>query len=743
MLLTEGGLSHRAAKAAAALITSGAYQGAELVECRTSSRAPRTEALWLDVDVPIGQRATVNDIRASEPVAVVFSSDGTPSAAYPLRADFPEGMPHLNMSPPGCPRSLCLYEMASEDVLRIATPHALLERIRWWLVETAHGRLHGEDQPLDPLFCSVGESVLLPDESIATLGDADLTFVQGPEGAEAPLRLMRVQDIRGPSASLTRSERYAAMVVLTDAVAHVGISLPPATLHDLIAIYAGLGVDVVAPLRAAFRRWIGRQDLAEHLKKPWLLLLATPIERSPGVLASLMTRGFQTEAATAGVVAEAIGALLLDGKHVGRPIVDVAPHAEAGAGIALKMLDLQYPISRALARAASGRIGRAGDDRRIALVGAGAIGSQLAMTAARMGIGSWLIVDDDFLFPHNIARHALYAHHVGISKALALASEIGSILGPGSVESLRDVAPAPNVAPLLRTADLVIDASASVPAARRLARQSDHGSRTLSLFLNPAGTDLVVLCEGVGRSPRIDHVEMAYYWFLVTKGMKDHLAPTGAGIRPSGGCRVPSLQIPQSRIGTLASFAVERVFRTLPDEGSIELVRMTEDGLTTIKANAPRFDEVAIAEFTVAISAAVCEQVATRRAAAGGDETGGILIGSWDRERNVLYVVAACDAPSDSVGTPSGFERGAADVHRTLDDIDAATGGNLTYVGEWHSHPPGAGTKPSGDDRILLRWIARNLEFLDVPPCMIIVGDNEIRIVVRSHKESATIKQNI
>lgn len=742
LVIAADGLSHRAAVATAALLTSGAYYGAQLVECRTSAGNALGEALWLDVDVAIGQLEAVNDIRATEPVAVLFYDGGTPPAAYPMREDFPERVPHLNMSPPGFPRSLCLYEMPVEDVLRIATPHAFIERIRWWLAETAHGKLHGDDQPLDPLFCPIGETVILLDDDIVALADDDLAFVQGMEGPASPFHLVRVKDLQAGPAARKATDRYATMVVLTDPVPHVGINMPPATLGDLVAIYADLGVDVVGPLRTAFRRWIGRQDLADFLERPLLLLLVTPIERSPGVPGGLMTRGFQTGDASAAKAARALGALLSEGGFTSRPITELPLDAREGAEVALKTLDLQFPMSRRLARMASGRIDRDGDDREIALVGAGALGSQLAMTAARMGIGSWSIIDHDFLLPHNLARHALLRRHVGISKAMALACELDAMLGLRSAKALADLAMARTAEPLLAAADLVLDASASVPTARILALRSAHTARTMSVFLNPAGTDLVILCEGDGRTPRIDHVEMAYHWLLVVEGLDDHLTSNLGGIRPSGGCRVPSLQIPQSRVGALASFAVERIFRPLPSGGFIEILRLSDEGLSITKAVAPLFREVTVAEFSVAISTKVCERVFSSRSKAGDDETGGILIGSWDRARNMLYVVAATDAPIDSVGTPTGFQRGAADVFRTLDNIETVTAGNLTYVGEWHSHPPGASTRPSGDDRVLLKWIAKNLGFCDVPPCMIIAGDNELRVVVRTHKDSAVLSQN-
>ena len=68
----------------------------------------------------------------------------------------------MNLAHPGNPRSLCLVEMPVEEALRLATPFVLIERVRFWLKETAYGRLHGDDQPLDPVFGLSSNPVVLP-----------------------------------------------------------------------------------------------------------------------------------------------------------------------------------------------------------------------------------------------------------------------------------------------------------------------------------------------------------------------------------------------------------------------------------------------------------------------------------------------------------------------------------------------------------------------------------------------------
>src|SRR5262249_29657665 len=67
-------------------------------------------------------------------------------------------------------------------------------------------------------------------------------------------------------------------------------------------------------------------------------------------------------------------------------------------------------------------------DPRIAVVGAGALGSQTVMNLARQGFGQWTIVDGDVVLPHNLGRHALYENAIGRNKAEALAAAVQALL---------------------------------------------------------------------------------------------------------------------------------------------------------------------------------------------------------------------------------------------------------------------------------------------------------------------------
>lgn len=62
--------------------------------------------------------------------------------------------------------------------------------------------------------------------------------------------------------------------------------------------------------------------------------------------------------------------------------------------------------------------------RKVAVVGCGALGGYLARALAQAGVGSLLLIDSDDLAASNVGRHLLGMESVGVSKAVALAQRL-------------------------------------------------------------------------------------------------------------------------------------------------------------------------------------------------------------------------------------------------------------------------------------------------------------------------------
>jgi integrative and conjugative element protein (TIGR02256 family) len=104
------------------------------------------------------------------------------------------------------------------------------------------------------------------------------------------------------------------------------------------------------------------------------------------------------------------------------------------------------------------------------------------------------------------------------------------------------------------------------------------------------------------------------------------------------------------------------------------------------------------------------------------NETGGVLIGSFDTQRRIVYVVDMLPSPPDSVEWPTVYIRGFQGLAQQVRGIEHTTAGMLGYVGEWHSHPDGASCTLSQDDSKAFAWLTETMSVEGTPGLMIIVG---------------------
>jgi integrative and conjugative element protein (TIGR02256 family) len=96
------------------------------------------------------------------------------------------------------------------------------------------------------------------------------------------------------------------------------------------------------------------------------------------------------------------------------------------------------------------------------------------------------------------------------------------------------------------------------------------------------------------------------------------------------------------------------------------------------------------------------------------DETGGILVGKM--ESDCVLIEHATGPGPLARRAPQLFKRDGEYSQRVLDGIVVETGGDLDYVGEWHSHPARFG--PSARDVAAMRWIASNRKYAVKRPIM-------------------------
>ena len=115
-------------------------------------------------------------------------------------------------------------------------------------------------------------------------------------------------------------------------------------------------------------------------------------------------------------------------------------------------------------------------DKRVVIVGVGAVGSPMARQLASCGVGRERLIDGKTLKAHNLARHELPAEYVGMNKAAGMTLHLDANFSQLAVEGLpRDVDVSLSDASLdglLVDADLVVAATDDRTTQRRIGRRA-------------------------------------------------------------------------------------------------------------------------------------------------------------------------------------------------------------------------------------------------------------------------------
>jgi len=99
-------------------------------------------------------------------------------------------------------------------------------------------------------------------------------------------------------------------------------------------------------------------------------------------------------------------------------------------------------------------------------------------------------------------------------------------------------------------------------------------------------------------------------------------------------------------------------------------------------------------------------------------ETGGILVGNYNKEHSVAFVSDVSRAPRDSKSGTTWFYRGIEGLQAWLYRL---WGEERYYLGEWHFHP-GARSVPSSTDLRQIKEISESPKYCCPEPILLIIG---------------------
>lgn len=681
-------------------------------------------AVGLEIDVERPQDLA-HSIRATEPVAVVFDAQGGQPRVLALRDDFPD-TPHQNWTPQGMPCSLCIDDRPWSEAKLTYRPADLVRRIQSWLAKAARGQLHDTAQPPDPLFFVSQLAMIVPRSAL--------------QPAAAPVELIGFIRQDNPALIITRAVAEAeprrngpAGIVVVALRAQpqsmTRLRHAPVTLAALGTELQHAGINLDDEIRTRLKAWAGiADDSVRRLSSRIAIVVAFPVATPDGKATDDLRAFISLD--TAGQIGVKWG-LLANSKAAGVPGTDnvfvrAVPEGMPSAGdIKIEPAQVHLAFDRELAAAVAGHA--APDRRRAVLVGGGALGSQMAMNLAREGRFSWTIVDNDYLLPHNLARHALLADEVGAPKALALARQTGWLLNESFTAVAGNVTkPDAELVKELAEAEIIIDASASVAVSRHLADLENANGRRLCVFFNPAGTAVVLLIESADRSITLRDLEAQYHRLVQTDpALEDHLR-AGPGLRYSGSCRALTNRIPATSAALLSALGARGLVEAMKsDQAVVRVWNVAESGaVQLIERRAAVTHHATIGDWTIAYDDNLLAELSRLRDSRLPDETGGVLLGIADMSRKSIHVVHALPEPEDSRGSPEGFERGVVGLKAAVGNVVEASLHQLSYVGEWHSHPRKSSPLPSAIDLAQIDWLGSELEHEGLPGLMAIAADH-------------------
>lgn len=349
-----------------------------------------------------------------------------------------------------------------------------------------------------------------------------------------------------------------------------------------------------------------------------------------------------------------------------------------------------------------------------AIIGCGALGSKIALHFIRSGKVELVLIDNDTIAPHNLVRHGLLPKHIGMNKAFAL-KEVAKEMYPANELPIVALSEQgnyllENCKDGLNHLDWIFDFTASESFFNELILQGESLNKNILFrgLISDFGSLGLLFMEGSHRNPRLDDLQIFLYslalkidwiseWLIreFNTNKKEILCRVGVG------CNSETTILSDDIISIHAGYFSRSINHELSKKqnnrkkAKIFLNRtFYKEGfqMETHCYEVPKFkviNAVNDKSWQIRINGTVADKLNAELSDAFPNETGGVLIGSVNTKTKIVYVTNYLSAPTDSKSSPNRFYRGIFELPEQIDAINNKTGGQLGYIGEWHTHPLG------------------------------------------------------
>ncbi len=345
-------------------------------------------------------------------------------------------------------------------------------------------------------------------------------------------------------------------------------------------------------------------------------------------------------------------------------------------------------------------------DKKILLLGGGAIGSKLAFHLYRSGICNLTICDNDKMLSHNVCRHALHRWTSSDFKANIIKKELDTmfILRNSSITAVTEDINRWLPKQDLTQYDLIIDATASASVFHTVDMVCQDISVPLVHFaLSDAGKVGLVYTRFNHDNRMSDY----YMHLLQTAALGDEDLQNWLvseksysldSVRIGEGCHSNTMILSDDVISThvgIASSIIRNIFdiKNPKNTANLSYTNIEYAGqVFTGEIPIPPFRSMPCSnapEWNIRYTDNLLHEIRHTAKMAQKKETGGYLMGVVDKKRKVIYILDHFE-PCDSVGCPTGLKLGTKGWQEHFNSVRARTADGMVYIGDWHSHPKGS-----------------------------------------------------
>ncbi len=672
--------------------------GAFIIEAVFDTNLP---SRWLKAGV------TPDGVRSNENVEVYFPL-GYPSKAprFSLRPDFNPNLPHINPHSRGSRIPPCILAGSNLELLHSEGIFGLIGQMAEWLKNAGRQSLINLAQGWEPMRRDhLNDHLFLEPESLLkskqlgrhhlysatcwrfkTTGGSLTFYPTRWDGAVVQPQQFRKLFLTKPISDQTE-ERQSL----------VGVCWPSATGDGLPAVndkYLPDTVETVADLNSrvnelgcaqAFEAFTGNVNQVAKKAAPGLMLpifLIFPVRRPTHLIGCTSDYEFicyKVEATTPAMFS------------------DNTARVSAVAFIS--------PVTKELLKRTSGLPSdREGLD--ITYLGCGSVGSKLALHSARSGFPPTLLIDQELLAPHNVARHALFPRHCNLfSKAKALADEIAAFDAkkPKVIEANfigHDLLTEPLHNALNGPGKVLVNTTGS-HAIRQYLAGSKFTARVFEGCLTKQGRAGILTAEGKDRNPSCDDLMVAAYDSLrINNCLSAPMSHDESMLRVGVGCNSVTLPMSDTRLSLLTSGMSQVILdshvQDLPEVGRVSVGLVSEDGMSVhwqhkMLQKTHLAKTTGLPGWTVRVLDTAHQKILTDAAKYPTVETGGLIVGRCSPIQREVIILDVLDAPPDSIRSPAQFVLGVEGLRDNILQYNDSGANVLWCLGTWHSH-----LQPSG-----------------------------------------------